>query len=289
MTRNQTTRRAAALGRASRRAVLLGLAALPLAGFSVEQLFAPSADLWERWQAHDPASTQSIDHGAWSRFLAAHVRADDQGVNRIAYGRIPQAERAALADYVRRLAAVPVSRLARPEQFAYWVNLYNALTVQVVLENLPVDSIRDIDISPGLFADGPWDKELVSVEGEDVSLNDIEHRILRPIWRDPRIHYAVNCASVGCPNLQASAFTAADSEQLLERAARDYVNHPRGCRVAGGKLRVSSIYIWFQEDFGDSDRGVIAHLKRYAAPALAAQLDRVDGIDGHDYDWALNG
>jgi Protein of unknown function, DUF547 len=87
-----------------------------------------------------------------------------------------------------------------------------------------VASIRDIAISPGLFSVGPWGGKLIEVEGEPLSLDDIEHRILRPIWRDPRLHYAVNCAALGCPNLRSSAFTAANADILLETAASDYVN-----------------------------------------------------------------
>jgi Protein of unknown function, DUF547 len=87
-----------------------------------------------------------------------------------------------------------------------------------------VASIRDIAISPGLFSVGPWGRKLIEVEGEPLSLDDIEHRILRPIWRDPRLHYAVNCAALGCPNLRSSAFTAANADILLETAASDYVN-----------------------------------------------------------------
>ncbi len=97
------------------------------------------------------------------------------------------------------LAATSADRLRRAEQFPFWINLYNALTVKVVLDHYPVEIIRDIDISPGLFADGPWGKKLVTVEGEALSLDDIEHRILRPIWKDPRLHYVLNCAALGVP------------------------------------------------------------------------------------------
>jgi hypothetical protein len=167
------------------------------------------------------------------------------------------------------------------------VNLYNALTVRVVLDHYPVASIRDIDISPGLFADGPWRKPLITVQGEDVSLDDIEHRILRPIWRDPRIHYAVNCASIGCPDLQAEAFTAANTERLLEKAARDYINHPRGVRVDRSGVTLSSIYNWFASDF-ELDGGVLGHVRRYASADLRARLEGVETIDGYAYDWSLN-
>jgi hypothetical protein len=168
------------------------------------------------------------------------------------------------------------------------VNLYNALTVQVILDHYPVDSIRDVDISPGWFADGPWGKELIAVEGTALSLDDIEHRILRPIWQDPRIHYAVNCASIGCPDLQPEPFTADGLDAQLDAAARAYVNDPRGAEVTGDGLVVSKIYTWFQEDFGGTDIGVIRHLRQHADAELKAQLDGVDAIADSRYDWSLN-
>lgn len=281
----------------SRRSTIIGMGraaalitvALPLAGFgSFEALFAPRADLWPRWQRHDPNATAEVDHDAWGRILNTYLRAGDDGVNRFDYASVTMADRVALNRYTAALATLPIEDYNRAEQMAYWINLYNALTVHVVLTHYPVDSIRDIDVSPGLFSDGPWDRPLLSVAGEDLTLNDIEHRILRPIWHDPRIHYAVNCASLGCPNLQPEPFTGSNLETLLEGAARAYVNSPRGVRVGRYGLVVSSIYVWFQDDFGTSDHDVIEHLARYAEPELAAELRRVGKLADHDYDWSLN-
>jgi len=249
---------------------------------------APKAELWARWEAHEPHSMLSLAHGAWGTFLERYVRTGEDGTTRVAYGAVTPEDRMALDKYISMLESVPVRTLPRREQLPYWVNLYNALTVRVVLEHYPVESIRDIDISPGFFADGPWGRKLATVEGEQVSLDDIEHRILRPIWRDPRIHYAVNCASVGCPDLQKRAMTAANAEQFLEDGARTFINHPRGARIEDGKLYVSSIYDWFEEDFGGDDAGVIAHLKRYAEGDLAAGLQDITRIAGDAYDWRLN-
>ncbi|MEP3115193.1 DUF547 domain-containing protein [Nisaea sp.] len=249
---------------------------------------APKAALWDIWEAHDPGSTIVLDHMAWDRFLEHHVRPGSDGINRVAYDEVTAADRKALDGYIGALAAMPVGSLSRAAQQAFWVNLYNALTVRVVLEHYPVASIRDIDISPGFFADGPWGKKLVTVESEELSLDDIEHRILRPIWRDPRIHYAVNCASLGCPNLHTRAMTAENAEAFLEDAARAFINHPRGARIEDGDLRVSSIYAWFEADFGGDDAGVIAHLRDYANGELAAGLSGVSRIAGDDYDWRLN-
>lgn len=249
---------------------------------------APAAELWPRWLRHDAASTRSVDYRGWAAFLARYVELGPDGITRVDYGGVTPADRRALQAQIEALAAVPVSALSRPEQMAFWINLYNALTVETVLAHYPVASIRDIDISPGLFAQGPWRKKLVRVEGEALSLDDIEHRVLRPIWRDPRVHYAVNCASLGCPNLQPRPFTAHGLDHALDAAAREYVNHPRGLRLTPEGLHVSSLYIWFEEDFGGSEAGVIRHFLAYAAPDTAMRLQEFTAIAGHGYDWALN-
>jgi len=262
---------------------------LPLAGYaSIEALFAPKSDLWARWQTHDPASSAEIDHEDWGRLLKTYLRADGDGLNRFDYAGVTTVDRVALGQYIASRGGLPIDAYNRAEQLAYWINLYNALTVHVVLTHYPVETIRDIDVSPGLFSDGPWDRPLITVAGEALTLNDIEHRILRPIWRDPRIHYAVNCAAVGCPNLQETPFTAENADELLESAARTYVNSSRGVRLGRNGLIVSSIYVWFQEDFGDSDEDVIAHLERYAGPEISAQIKQARKLAGHAYDWSLN-
>ena len=249
---------------------------------------APKAELWERWTAHDAASTATVDHSAWDRFLEANLVLGRNGINRLAYGQVSAADRKALARYLDALAAAPISRYQRDEQLAYWINLYNALTVKVILDHYPVKSIRDIDISPGWFSFGPWDRKLIEVESEMVSLNDIEHRILRPIWRDARIHYAVNCASLGCPNLAPTAYNAKTTDSSLTAGARAHINHPRGVSIEGGRLYVSTIYKWFVEDFGGDDKGVLDHLRQFANPELANKLAKFVAIDGYRYDWGIN-
>ncbi len=276
------------LGAAKRIALPLVLI-VSLAGFtSVENLFAPSADLWPRWERHDATNQVRIDFSAWDALLKHYVRPSQDGVNRVDYAAFGTSGKRALDSVIADLTAIPISSYARDEQFAYWVNLYNAITVKVILDHYPVESIRDIDISPGLFADGPWDKELVSVESVKLSLNDIEHRILRTIWNDPRIHYAVNCASIGCPNLAVDAYSSETLELRLDAAARAYINDPRGVTITGRKVTVSKIYDWFQEDFGGSTQSVLDHLKRYAEPALAERLNSIGDIQDADYDWSLN-
>lgn len=264
-----------------RRSFLVSSAAAIVAAPAIA---GPSADLWPRWQAHKPGSAARVDHGAWDGLLANFRRQGTDGVARVDYRGLLSTGRGGIDAYVRQLEAAEVSALDRAEQMAFWINLYNALTLKVVLDHYPVASIRDIDISPGLFANGPWGATLARVEGEEVSLDDIEHRILRPIWKDPRVHYAVNCASVGCPNLAGQAFTGARLETMLEAGAKAYATDPRGCSVANGRVTASKIYDWFQEDFGGTEAGVLAHLRQHGARGL----DGFSDIDSYDYDWSLN-
>lgn len=247
---------------------------------------APDADLWPHWQDHDAESTVRIDTQAWSDWLAAQVVMEADSITRIDYRKVSEDSRTDLDRIIQRWSGLPIADYNRSEQLAYWINLYNAVTVQVVLAHYPVDSILDIKLS-GFFSRGPWKAPLVTVDGLELSLNDIEHRILRPIWQRPEIHYAVNCASLGCPNLRAEAYEGSRIDAQLADAAAAFVNHPRGVRIENDDLIVSSIYDWFIEDFGDREAGVIAHLRQYAAPALARQLARFEGFDD-DYDWSLN-
>ena len=242
------------------------------------------------WDQHDPANTEQLDHGDWQALLDAHLVTDDpSGVNLFDYAglKASDADRARLLRYIDYLQELDPRQLARDVQMAYWINLYNAVTVRVVVDEYPVASIKDIHegLIPGT---GPWRDIHAMVAGHPLTLDNIEHDILRPIWEDSRIHYAVNCASISCPNLAAEAYTAENLERLLEQGARDYVNHSRGADLRDEEFVVSSIYFWYREDFGDSEEGVLRHLRKYAEDELAEQLRDFDGSLDHDYDWTLN-
>ncbi|MBX2831736.1 MAG: DUF547 domain-containing protein [Rhodospirillales bacterium] len=267
--------------------------------FAVFPLFAhaaPDADLWPDWQVHDAQNTRVIDHGAWQDVLDRYVSVVEPGVTSFDYaaakanGSLGEGD-VAVAAYIAAMVDLPIGQFNRDQQLAYWINLYNALTVKVVLDHYPVASIRDIDISPGLFSSGPWGKKLITVEGRTLSLDDIEHRILRPIWNDPRIHYVVNCASIGCPALARNAYRAEVIDDQLDQAATDFINHPRAVRSDGeGGFVLSSLYDWYRGDFGKSDADFIAHLLAYAGADLAGMLGNVEDFDiaRYEYDWALN-
>lgn len=262
---------------------MLGLAAT-LGCTEIISRLAPASEAIEGWSDHDPTSTVEIDHSGFASLLRKHT-VEHKGIRRFDYAR---ADRGAVANYVKALLAVRPATLNRQEQLAYWINLYNAATLQIMLEHYPVASIRDIDLDDsGLFG-GPWNAKLFEVDGRRLSLNDIEHGILRPYWNDPRIHYAVNCASIGCPNLLDAPYTGSNVEQQLDAQAHAFINHPRAVQVDDGSARVSEIFRWYRSDFGGSDASVLAHIRAFAAPELKTKLEGITGIDSYDYDWRVN-
>ena len=264
--------------------IAAGLASPPAAPAA---LAADIADL----TAHKPGSAATIDHSAWTRILASHVVEGADGINRVAYARLKRDAAGDLKHYIAALEASDVKALDRPEQFAFWANLYNAKTLDIVLDRYPVRSIKDISLGGGLIAvvtGGPWKAKVTRVGGVDLSLDDIEHTLLRGTFKDPRVQYSVNCASLGCPKLMREAFTGASLEQQLEAGARAYVNNPRGVAISHGKVKASSIYDWFAKDFGGDARGVLEHVRRYAGPELKRKLEGMSEIAEYGYDWSLN-
>ncbi|MGH8529687.1 MAG: DUF547 domain-containing protein [Nevskiales bacterium] len=258
--------------------------------FSLSALAAPKAELWERWTTHDAKSRATIDHKTWDGLLKKYITPAESDLNRFGYGAVSPADKRLLELYLTALQRTEIDRYNRNEQRAFWINLYNAATIKVVLDHYPVASIRDIKLGKkSVFGGGgPWSSKFLKVQDQDLSLDEIEHRILRPIWKDALIHYTVNCASVGCPNLADQAYAANNFKALAETGARSYINSLRGARVAKGKLYVSSIYVWFKSDFGGTDAAVLKHLRQYAKPALMKELEGITRIGGDQYDWSLN-
>ena len=218
----------------------LGLTLLLWAGAASA---APRAEPWQRWTAHDPQSLREVDHGAWDAFLMRYVRIGAEGGQRVAYGEVTPADRAALDDYVAQLARLPISRYARAEQLAFWINLHNALVVRLVLDHYPIASLRNLGGRPGLWTGAPWTTPLVAVEGIPVALSDIEHRILRPIWQDPRIHYALSCGARGCPPPAAGAVPGRRARAAAQRGGDGLRQRPRaasGSSTARSRSRACS-------------------------------------------------
>ncbi len=269
--------------------VYLAFAGCASAQTAIERRFIPAADLdFPEFAQSDDQSALRPDNTAWTEFLSRYVVAGEDGVARLRYADVTAEDRDLLSGYVEALAGLDPTLLSSDEQLSYWINLYNAVTVALILDHYPIASIRNIKSGPFDF-DGPWDDERVTVAGAALSLNDIEHGVIRAVFDEPRIHYAVNCASIGCPNLRREAYDGASLDRALDEQARDYVNHARGVSVdEKGRVTASKIYAWFRGDFGETEEAILDHIRLYANPALIAALDGVEDIRRYDYDWSLN-
>ena len=269
---------------------LIRLSLTLIALTSVTRVWAASTDqLWVHWSAHASQSTVSVNHQPWQTLLSRHVVASDDGINRVAYRDFDDASKTLLNHYLTTLSNLKPTELNKAQQLAYWINLYNALTVQVVLDHPKKGSIRSMG---PLLSFGPWDKAYLTIEGKPVSLNDIEHRILRPIWQDHRLHFVLNCASIGCPNLSRTALTAENAEDSLAQAEHIFLRHPRALSVNGqGDLQLSSLFDWYQEDFAENERALLAYRAEQrpdmAETLLAYPIGSSSNID-YVYDWSLN-
>jgi hypothetical protein len=245
---------------------------------------APQADLWNYWDRSDEGDTRIIDHRSFQNFLDTYrIKENDSQVAKVDYKSVSEQDRERLYQYTQALSQLNIREYNRKEQFAYWVNLYNALTINLILDNYPVKSIRKLS--------RPWDRHLITINGLDLSLNDIEHRILRPRWKDPRIHFVVNCASMGCPDLPSLVLSAENSEEILSKSTTNYLNHPRGISLDQKKLKISSIFNWYSEDFGIDDKGIVNFLSMYydfSEIENSTGKSRYDLSFKYEYDWDLN-
>jgi hypothetical protein len=232
----------------------------------------------------------AFSHAAWDELLARHVVLIDAG--RASQVRYPgmASERAALRNYLGTLSRVPRSEFdawGREERMAFLINAYNAFTVEKVLTRYPdIGSIWDFG---RLFGNPFKDEFFVLLEGRR-SLDWIEHEVLRRHYRDPRIHYAVNCASIGCPMLREEAFVAERLEAQLEDQARRFLRDRSRNRLQGGRLEVSRIFDWFKEDFEPRERYFAPYADLLADSPGERELIRQGKakLAFLDYDWTLN-
>lgn len=247
----------------------------------------PPERLTGPWDRYVPGSKREVDHAPLAILLERYVLKRSDGVHLFAYGDVTQADRADLDSYIRGMAGFAVDSLDRREQYAFWLNLYNALVLRLVLSRYFILSIKDIGFGLGPLGDGPFERGLVKVLGRPVSLSDIRERILWPIFKDSRLHYGLCDAAIGSPNLQPQVFTGERVDRMLDGAALDFVNHPRGARHDGGELVLSALYRRHSTAFGGTFAEILAHLRLYADGALLPHL-RGAKTARYAFDWSLN-
>ena len=225
-------------------------------------------------------SADTVDHSLYADLLQKYVK---NGV--VEYEGFKK-EEAKLNQYLSALVKTDTKALSRDEQFAFYINAYNAWTIKLILSAYPgIQSIKDL----GSLFRSPWKKKIAPIDGEVLTLDNIEHDILRPTFKDPRIHFAVNCASKGCPPLRSEPYRADALDQQLTEMTEAFINHTSYNRLEGNTLYASSIFKWYAEDFNDD---IVGFFIQYARGDLKDRLTkRAKEIEVEylDYDWSLNG
>ncbi|MEH0157797.1 DUF547 domain-containing protein [Limibacter armeniacum] len=223
---------------------------------------------------------QPISHQLWGELLSKHVseggKVDYKGF---------QKDRAKLDEYLHLLSANHPNpdTWTKNERLAYWINAYNAFTIQIVLDNYPLKSIKDVTSLNIAFVHSVWDIKFIKIEGEEYDLNNIEHGILRKKFEEPRIHFAIVCASVSCPNLRNEAYTADKLEEQLQQQAVAFINDPSKNQISASSVKISKIFTWFKGDF--TKNGSLADfLNKYSK----VKIEPKARIDYLDYNWDLN-
>lgn len=238
-----------------------------------------------RHPPHALVSYDQIDHQLWDSLLKRYV--DDNGMVDYASWRSNQVDLVQLDAYLGQLGRANVSANHRPEAaIAFWCNAYNAVTIRGILKEYPTTSIRNHTAK--MFGYNIWHDLLLQVNSQTYSLNAIEHEILRKTG-EKRIHFAIVCASVGCPRLLNEAYTGTQIEEQLARNTQDFFSRPQNLQVQGNTLQVSAIMKWYVEDFGLNAEAGLAGLKIYLPLPAKAIVDTGNYRVSHlDYDWSLN-
>ncbi len=219
-------------------------------------------------------------HDEWTKLLAKHVRVN--GLVDYKGFIADKDELNAYADYLSDNP--PTDAWTDKEKIAFWINAYNVFTVKLIVDNYPVESIKDLNPTLSIpTVRSVWTKEWFQIGGEDFSLDRIEHKILRKDFEEPRIHFAVNCASISCPVLRNEAFTAEKLDAQLDEQARIFLNDPTRNKITPQRVEVSKIFSWFGGDFKNG-QSLTEFLNKYTE----VQIEEKAKVRFMDYDWNLN-
>lgn len=221
--------------------------------------------------------SRSVSHDEWTALLTKHVTIQGQ----VNYKGFIQ-DSVALDKYLYQLSTHPPGKnWSSAETMAYWINAYNAFTVKLIIDHYPVMSIKDIKGGLPVIT-SPWDIKFFKIGNIDCNLNAIEHQILRVEFDDPRIHFAINCASFSCPKLRNEAFTASAIENQLDDQAKDFVSDPSKNIISDTESKLSSIFDWFKSDF-EKVMPLLDYIQQYNQA-----LNKSNKVEFLDYDWSIN-
>ncbi len=223
-------------------------------------------------------SQKAPSHQQWDKLLKKYVN----GSGLVNYKGL-QKDKAELDSYLKTLSNnAPQSSWSQDEQKAYWINAYNAFTVSLILQHYPVKSIKDI-AGKIYKINTPWDIKFIDIGSKKYDLNNIEHSILRKQFNDPRIHFAIVCASMSCPRLRNEAYTAAQLNAQLEDAGRDFLNDKSRNRISADKAELSKYFSWYKGDF-TKNGSLVDFVNKYSQTKMNADTK----IGSLNYNWSLN-
>lgn len=226
-----------------------------------------------------PNNSNPVSHDIWNGLLQKNVYANGH-VNYKGF----KSEEAQLEKYLNILrAAHPnTDKWSKDERLAYWINAYNAFTVELIIKNYPCKSIKDL--GGAIYkVNTPWDIKFITIQGITYDLNNIEHDIIRKEFNEPRIHFAVNCASVSCPNLRNEAFVTSRLNEQLDDQARKFINDKSKNNISANSAQLSKLFTWFKGDFTKQGT-VVAFINKYSTVKLSEKAK----IDYLEYNWNLN-
>jgi hypothetical protein len=230
------------------------------------------------------SGSDKVDHSQWDSLLRKNV-SDNGKVNYKGF----KSDAKKLDTYLRYLSKIPIKRYPEKEQLAYWINVYNAFTVDMVVNNYPVKSIKDIRNGKSLVAklagsNQVWIEKLrYSFDGEELSLYNIENTKLIKGLFDPRIHFVINCASYSCPRLWNRAYTAGNVERVMDLMAGEFINDQSKNKITANSLQLSQIFEWYTDDFTQNG-SLIEYLNKYSNNQINAGAK----LNFIDYNWGLN-
>ena len=268
------------------RCVVLAVATVMIIGLQ-SNIALGKSPLGQRWPASQRVAMNEIDHTRFDQVLKKYV--DKNGFVDYSALQRSSAGRRDLKAYLSELSrASPGKRSSREAKLAFWINAYNAVTLEGILQVYPTTSIRNH--TARVFGYNIWKELPLIVGGGQHSLENIEHQILRKMG-EPRIHFAIVCASIGCPRLRNEAYTASQLDQQLSDNVRDFFTRSKHFRFNAKRrtMQVSSILKWFGEDFGRTQVARFTYLQKYLPqPARKIAVDSRTRITYLDYDWNLN-
>ena len=260
---------------------ILGLSLGLMMTYSFAAHAAPAAKQVPFFNDSEELNEFMVDHSQWDELLKKYVSDHPSGISRFDYDAVTVADKARLEDYIAMLEQLDPRQMSMYTQKPYWLNLFNASLIWQVIDSEPETSIKEI--SSRVL----WRKKRLYISMQDVSLDTIEHGILRTNFDDPRIHFGITGGTLGSANILNTAYTQENVEELLEQNTRDFLNHPRGLSFDKGRPTLSTIFKWYSKDFGARADDIKAFVAKYLSDEKK-QLWNDARRFGYSYDWGLN-